>query len=128
MREFFSAFKTTNPGQPFCGPANFLQRQVMNHSSNPSLIPGQAGRGGREPALRSQLWGWAAVPGGLTQVSLMLTPQGPSICDSTHAQTGVGGTHGARPSIQMGSLGRWNSQVSRAVQLISETRLREGGT
>lgn len=61
MREFFSTFKTTNPGQPFCGPANFLQRQVMNHSSNPSLIPGQAGCGGREAVLCSQLRGWAGL-------------------------------------------------------------------
>lgn len=65
MREFFSTFKTTNPGQPFCGPANFLQRQVMNHSSNPSLIPGQAGCGGREAVLCSQLRGWAGAGAGL---------------------------------------------------------------
>lgn len=86
MREFFSAFKTTNPGQPFCGPANFLQRQVMNHSANPSLIPGQAGCGGREPELCSQLrgWGWgrAAVQGRLRPVSS--DPDSPGVSPVGH--------------------------------------------
>lgn len=115
-REFFSAFKTTNPGQPFCSPANFLQRQVMNHSSNPSLIPGQAGRGGREPVLCSQLrgwaglgWGrgWAALQGGLRPVS--------ALCATRNTQTGLGLTSEAVPSAQVSSLEHWNGQASGAV-------------
>lgn len=56
-REFFPAFKTTNPGQPFCGPA-----QLSAASGYESLIksesdsrPGWA-RGGGWPAFLSQLW------------------------------------------------------------------------
>lgn len=114
MREFFSTFKTTNPGQPFCGPANFLQRQVMNHSSNPSLIPSQAGCGGREPAPHSPLRGWARAGMlrgvGSHQSLLILTPQGPP----EYPQTGLGLTPGTRPSTKMSSLGSWNGQVSGA--------------
>lgn len=36
-REFFSAFKTTNPGQPFCGPA-----QLSAASGYESLIKSQS--------------------------------------------------------------------------------------
>lgn len=58
MREFFFAFKTTNPGQPFCGPA-----QLSAASGYESLIksvsdsrPGWV-RGGGGRAFHSQLRG-----------------------------------------------------------------------
>ena len=69
-REFFPAFKTTNPGQPFCGPA-----QLSAASGYESLIksefdsrPGWArGEGGSRSTPSSGRWD--AVPGGLGPVS-----------------------------------------------------------
>lgn len=58
MREFFSAFKTTNPGQPFCGPAQLsaasgYESLIKSESdSGPGWVPGGGG-----PASHSQLRG-----------------------------------------------------------------------
>lgn len=75
MREFFSAFKTTNPGQPSCGPAQLsaasgYESLIKSESdSGPDWVPG-----GGKPASHSQLRGggalWAQAGPRLSQLRL----------------------------------------------------------
>lgn len=115
MREFFSAFKTTNPGQPFCGPA-----PLSAASGYESLIksesdsgPGWVRGGGAGLPLPAQGLLGRAAPLGFRPVSpdsacpRVISPHG-----ARNARTGLGLVYRARPSTQMSSLRPQNSQVS----------------
>lgn len=113
MREFFPAFKTTKPGQPFCGPA-----QLSAVSGYESLIKSESdsrlgwARGGGEPGSTPSS-GAAGMGGlGLDQFLLTLTPQRLSLCDTRNAQTELGLTYCSRRSTQMSNLRPQNNQVS----------------